>query len=104
MGADAAQAGLSLRDFGSAFALGKELIVDELVGFLHMELNWSEFLVSLAALMCLRNDYDPEFLADMLTDFAEDNLRELYDKEVTKTSADSAAAAFGTQDKSMAPL
>lgn len=52
-----------------AFALGREIRVDETSHYRHMELAWPEFLVSLGALQRLHPDYDPEFFADSLSTF-----------------------------------
>jgi len=72
--AGATDTGLSHREYGAAFALGKELRIDEFTNMRHMELSWSEFLVCLAALLILRDDFDAEFFADMLADFFADCL------------------------------
>eukprot|EP00434_Breviolum_minutum_P007549 symbB.v1.2.006664.t2/scaffold372.1/size218212/16 len=61
----------STRLFREAFALGREIRVDETSHFRHMELSWPEYLVSLGALQRLQPDYDPEFFADSLTSFFE---------------------------------
>lgn len=59
----------STRLFREAFALGREIRVDETSHYRHMELAWPEFLVSLGALQRLQPDYDPEFFADSLSTF-----------------------------------
>lgn len=61
----------STRLFREAFAVGREIRVDETSHFRHMELSWPEYLVSLGALQRLQPDYDPEFFADSLTSFFE---------------------------------
>jgi Ca2+-binding EF-hand superfamily protein len=68
------ECGVSIREAGVAFALGKELRTDEYSNMRHMELSWSEFLSCLGALMMLRADFDSEFFADMLADFFSDHL------------------------------
>mmetsp|Transcript_46387 Transcript_46387/g.72352 ORF Transcript_46387/g.72352 Transcript_46387/m.72352 type:complete len:501 (+) Transcript_46387:1-1503(+) len=68
------EAGVSIREAGVAFAIGKELRMDEYSSMRHMELSFSEFLVCIGALMMLRVDWESEFFADMIADFCADHL------------------------------
>merc|ERR1719401_1157897 len=54
------------RYIGFAFALGKEIHVDNTSDWRFMELNFSEFLVTLGAVAVLQPDYHREFIADIL--------------------------------------
>jgi Ca2+-binding EF-hand superfamily protein len=74
MDADVGDAGVSVREIGAAFALGKELRPDAYTTMRHMELSWPEFLVCLGAIMRLRADFEPEFFADSLADFFADHI------------------------------
>lgn len=60
--------GLGYANWGLAFALGKEVRVDELKTFRHMELSWSEFLVCVGAAVRLSGDFNPNFFPDRLLD------------------------------------
>jgi len=65
------QFGVSMLNYGIAFALGKEKRIDEYKSMRHMELNWTEFLVSVGALCRLNGDFDPDFFSDTIQDFIE---------------------------------
>lgn len=64
--------GISHKLFGSAFALGKEIRIDEITTPRHMELSWSEFLVCLGATVMLHPEVSEESYADTLCDFLTD--------------------------------
>jgi len=66
--------GLMPDDMGIAFALGKEIRVDEYSSFRHMELNYSEFLVAIGAAVRLSGNFSPNFLSDRLLDFVEEHV------------------------------
>jgi len=72
--ADVLGVGISAREISVAFALGKDLDVDEYTSMHHMELSWTEFLACLGAITILRADYESEFFADMLADFFADHI------------------------------
>ncbi|CAK9047152.1 unnamed protein product [Durusdinium trenchii] len=61
----------STRLFREAFALGREIRVDETSQYRHMELAWPEYLVAMGAIMRLQQDFDPEFFAESLSNFFE---------------------------------
>eukprot|EP00930_Biecheleria_cincta_P022335 TRINITY_DN16310_c0_g8_i1.p1 TRINITY_DN16310_c0_g8~~TRINITY_DN16310_c0_g8_i1.p1 ORF type:complete len:1606 (+),score=285.74 TRINITY_DN16310_c0_g8_i1:302-4819(+) len=61
----------SARRFRQAFALGREIHVDETSGSRHMELSWPEFLLCLGAIVRLEPEFDKEFFADQLADLFE---------------------------------
>lgn len=63
-------------DFRMAFALGKELCVEQHRSLRHMVLSWSEFLVCTAAAVYLSGDFPIDQLADRLLDFLLDSLPE----------------------------
>jgi len=67
--AEAAECGITPQSYGRAFAIGKELRLDEAESYRHMELSLSEFYVCLGAVVRLRSDFDRDFFADMLADF-----------------------------------
>ncbi|CAK8985659.1 unnamed protein product [Durusdinium trenchii] len=61
-------------DLRMAFALGKELCVEQHRSLRHMVLSWSEFLVCTTAAVYLSGDFPEEELADRLLDFILDVL------------------------------
>ena len=65
---------------GSAFALAKEIRVDCLSDWRHMELSWSEFLVALAAVVRLQPEWELSFFADLLDEFFTEHIDEAYSK------------------------
>jgi len=85
---------------GRAFALGKEVRVDELQTWQHMELSYYEFLVAIGALIYHQRSFEREFFADALQDFIEDNLSEALENAekaagvISSATADHAAAAL----------
>merc|ERR1719223_1991736 len=56
------------KQIGAAFALGKEVRPDETSSWRHMELNFSEYLVALAAVVYVKSGiaYREESLADSI--------------------------------------
>lgn len=67
---------LDWQDFRMAFALGKELCVEQHRSLRHMVLSFSEFLVCTAATVYLSDDFSVDQLADRLLDFLLDTLPE----------------------------
>jgi len=61
-------------EYGLAFALGKEIRVDEYKVFRHMELSWSEFVVCIGALVRLSGKFKPEMYADDLSEFIDQHV------------------------------
>jgi Ca2+-binding EF-hand superfamily protein len=99
--AEITETGVSSRDIGVAFALGKEFRPDESSSMRHMELSWPEFLVCLGAVMILRSDFEPEFFADMLADFFSDHISHA---RQGRLDGNSAGAGAGVQDAGMAAV
>jgi Ca2+-binding EF-hand superfamily protein len=75
--ADAAECGFTTKQYGLAFALGRDLRVDELSSMRGMEISLSEFFVCLAAVVRLRDDFERDFFSDMLSDFFSEHLAEV---------------------------
>lgn len=101
--AEAYEGGCGIREFSRAFAIGKEIRVDEITTFRHMELTWPEFLVTLGALVRLRNDFEPDFFCDMLNDFITDFMSDLYNKDVARGNVDTTKYKI-SQDPSLTPV
>jgi len=72
--AGACEFGLSKQNFGTAFALGKEIRLDEYTSMRHMELSWIEFIVAIGAVVRLSGDFHPDSFPDMLMEFVEENI------------------------------
>lgn len=70
----------SLKMCGAAFALAKEIRVDCLSDWRHMELSWSEFLIALAAIVKLQPEWEESFFADLLDEFFTEHIDEAYSK------------------------
>ncbi|CAK0882544.1 unnamed protein product [Prorocentrum cordatum] len=90
--AEVAQAGLTPRTVGYAFALGRQH--HDVESFRHMELSLGEFFVALGALVALRVDFDPAELGDMSDGLAElfiENMAEAL-KKVSAGAADEPAS------------
>lgn len=64
--------GLSHLHQGLAFAVGKEIRVDEYKALRHMELSWSEFLVCIGAVVRLSGKFQVDLLPDRLLEFIEE--------------------------------
>lgn len=64
--------GTSHLDYGTAFALGKEIRVNEYSGYRHMEINFPEFIVCVGAVVRLNGDFHLEFFSDALLEFLEE--------------------------------
>jgi len=71
---EAQEFGIHHLEFGVAFAMGRELQVDEYTSFRHMQLTWPEFLVSVGAAVHLRAKVERESFADELTEFIEGHI------------------------------
>jgi len=82
------------KDVGVPFALGRQMHVDETSGWRHMELSFSEFLVSLAFVVRLRPGYVAEFFHDQLDEFLATNLEDALNAVHTSKSNRSARATF----------
>lgn len=61
--------GLRQDYFGLAFAVGRELRVDEFKSLRHMELSWVEFLVCIGATVRLCGAFEEEFFPDRFQEF-----------------------------------
>lgn len=73
-GCNAPEFGLEHNNYGVAFALGRELRVDEFKNFRHMELNLVEFFVCIGAAVRLSGDFDQDFFPDRLQEFVEQHV------------------------------
>jgi Ca2+-binding EF-hand superfamily protein len=71
---------LCKREYTQAWFIAKQTSVDELKNWRYMEMNYVEFLVGLGALMKLRPDFEPDFFADLLDEFFEENLFQVLDQ------------------------
>jgi len=89
---EAQEFGIHHLDFGVAFAMGRELRVDEYSSFCHMQLTWPEFLVSVGAAVHLRAKVEKESFADELTEFIEGH--------VTQAALSVGAGKHGSIDSS----
>jgi Ca2+-binding EF-hand superfamily protein len=69
---------------GAAFALAKEIHTDVNSDWRLMELTWSEFLLSLAAIVRLSPAWDREFFSDFLDELFTEHLEEAYSKLLSK--------------------
>jgi len=96
---NASDFGLSHLDSGLAFALGKEIRIDEFRSFRHMELSLSEFIVCVGAAVRLSGKFQQDFLSDRLLEFIEEHVT-----RAAKAAGASAAAGRATQDPALSRM
>lgn len=72
----------AVADAGHCFALAREMRSDEISSTGHMELNWTEFLIGICAVVKILNGSDEQVLgisfSDLVDDFCVTHLQEAY--------------------------
>lgn len=96
---------LSRKAWCEAWALSKEFTENELASWRNMQMSFSEFIVSLGAIIRLKekDNFQPAFFADYLEEFFEENIKELYDKVRAQELA-VAGGILQTADAALLPV
>ncbi|CAE7224762.1 CPK26, partial [Symbiodinium natans] len=91
---------LDTEDYPTAFALGKELCVEQHASLRHMALSWSELLVAVAAAVQLSSPFSTADFADRLLDFLVEDLPEAVrcGRAAQFAEAGQVAASLGSSD------
>jgi len=97
----AADGSFTAGQFGLAFALGKEMVVNETSSWRCMELSHGELMVALGAVVRLRENYDRELFTDQLDEFFNENIREAYQKIIGRHGG---PKMMELHDPSLAPM